>query len=216
MRKFFILTWSDLEEWAGARILNRGIRYQQQGRVSELCILGKDALLAYVQGSERYVTKVTMDEDGLPESICSCPYEFDCKHGVAVVIEYLDLVEKNQSVPKAKNDDDRLEQLDEEILEDYPDDDESAIPQDVREDIEGFKKGKTKAQLKEVILGLVEQYPEMARDLSDRQQLMSGRAKSIVTGLRADIHEMADEPGWQDYWGNRGFTPDYAPIRKKL
>jgi uncharacterized Zn finger protein len=197
MKKFSILTWRDLEEWAGSRILNRGIRYHQQGRVSELSILGKDALLAYVHGSDKYVTKVIMSENELPESICSCPYEFDCKHGVAVVLEYLHRVEKNQSIPKTKKDDDRLEQLDQELLEDYPDDDESAIPQGVLQDIEGLIKGKTKAQQKELILGLVEQYPEMARDLSDRQQLMSGRAKSILTGLRTDIQEMADEPGWQ-------------------
>ena len=41
-----------------------------------------------------------MDEGGLPYSICTCPYERDCKHGVAVVIEYLKQVENNRLVPK--------------------------------------------------------------------------------------------------------------------
>ena len=36
---------------------------------------------------------VTMDDDGLPDSICACPDEFDCKHGVAVVLEYLERIE---------------------------------------------------------------------------------------------------------------------------
>jgi uncharacterized Zn finger protein len=88
-KQFSALTWSDLEEWAGSRIVGRGRSYQQQGRVSGLSIAQDVALIAWVDGTERYATKVNMDERGLPESICSCPYEMDCKHGVAVVLEYL-------------------------------------------------------------------------------------------------------------------------------
>jgi len=37
-----------------------------------------------------------------------------------------------------------------------------------------------------------------------------------VTRLRREIRDIGDEPGWQNYWQNEGFTPDYSGIRKKL
>ena len=55
-------------------------------RVSDLAIAEDGNLVAWVAGSERYATKVAMDEDGLSDSICTCPYYIDCKHGVAAVI----------------------------------------------------------------------------------------------------------------------------------
>jgi integrase len=33
--RFADLTWSDIEEWAGGRIVSRGKTYQRQGRVSK-------------------------------------------------------------------------------------------------------------------------------------------------------------------------------------
>ena len=36
--RFADLTWDDLNDWAGSKIVSRGRRYQQQGRVSELPI----------------------------------------------------------------------------------------------------------------------------------------------------------------------------------
>jgi uncharacterized Zn finger protein len=65
--QFADLTWNDLEKWAGSRIVGRGRSYWQQGRVSELAATSDGALIAWVEGSERYVTKVDMDEDGLPD-----------------------------------------------------------------------------------------------------------------------------------------------------
>jgi len=214
--RFSDLTWNDIEEWAGGKIVGRGRNYQQQGRVSDLSVTEDDALIAWVDGTERYATRVVMDEDGLPGSTCTCPYELDCKHGVAVVIEYLKRVENNQRVPKVKQDDDRLELLEDDAWGDEPNDDENAMSEDIRQDIDSFLKGKTKGQLMELIHDLAGQYPEMARDLSDRKQLISGNTKTLVTRLRREIRDIGDEPGWQNYWQNEGFTPDYSGIRKKL
>jgi uncharacterized Zn finger protein len=75
---------------------------KRQGRVSDLAVTDDGSLIAWVDGTERYATRVVMDEDGLPDSICTCPYGLDCKHGVAVVIEYLKRIENNRRVPKAK------------------------------------------------------------------------------------------------------------------
>jgi uncharacterized Zn finger protein len=214
--RFSDLTWNDIEEWAGGKIVSRGKSYQRQGRVSDLAVTDDGSLIAWVDGTVRYATRVVMDEDGLPDSICTCPYELDCKHGVAVVIEYLKRIEDNRRVPKAKQDDDRLELLEEEDWDDVPDDDKNAMPEDIRQDIDGFLKGKTKAHLIDLIHELAGQYPEMARDLSDRKQLISGDIKTLVTRLRREISDIGDEPGWQNYWQGEGYTPDYSGIRKKL
>jgi uncharacterized Zn finger protein len=55
-------------------------------------------LIAYVHGTERYATWVDFEEGELV-SACSCPYGATCKHAVAVVLEYLDHLNKNIEIP---------------------------------------------------------------------------------------------------------------------
>jgi len=214
--RFIDLTWNDIEEWAGGKIVSRGKSYQLQGRVSDLGVTDDGSLIAWVNGTKRYATRVAMGEGGLPDSICTCPYELDCKHGVAVVIEYLKRVENNRRVPKASKDDDRLKLIEDEDWGDEPNDDENFVPVDIQQDIGTFLKNKTKAQLIDLIHDLAGQYPEIARDLSHRKQLISGNIKTLVTRLRGEIRDIGDEPGWQNYWNGEGYTPDYSGIRKKL
>lgn len=111
MDRFSRLTWTDIADWAGWKIVSRGKKYQRQGRVSDLVATEDGGLMAWVEGTERYAAKVVMNEDGLLESICTCPFRWDCKHAVAVVLEYLKKVENSQAVPQAKKDDNRFELL---------------------------------------------------------------------------------------------------------
>ena len=214
--QFADLTWNDLEKWVGSRIVGRGRSYWQQGRVSELAATSDGSLIAWVEGSKRYVTKVDMDEDGLPDSVCTCPYELDCKHGVAVVLEYLARVKDNRQIPKTNKDDARLELFEDGDWNDEVDDDENALPGDMQKEIDAFLKSKTKAQIIELVRELAEQHPDIGQDLTDRQQLTSGNTKALVTRLRKDILEIGEEPGWQNYWRGEGYTPDYSEIRNKL
>jgi len=215
--RFAGLSWQDLEEWAGSKIVSRGKNYQRQGLVSELARTDGGGLVAWVDGTERYATRVDIGEDGLPESICSCPYEFDCKHAVAAVLEYLKRVDNNKDIPKATPDDDRLRLLEEEDRNDEPDeDDEYALPEDMLRDIDSVLKGKTKAQLTDLIHEIADRHPKIARDLVDRSNLSAGNTKALVKNLRQEIRDIADEPGWQNYWQGEGYTPDYSGIRKKL
>ena len=214
--RFSDLTWNDMEEWAGNKILSRGKSYQRQGRVSDLAVTEEGSLIAWVDGTERYATEVIMHKDGPPDSTCTCPYELDCKHGVALVIEYLERVQNNQKIPKAMKDDDRLELLGDKDRDDEPMDDENVMPEETLQDIDSFLKGKTKAQLIELIHDLAGQYPEIAKDLFDQKLMTSGNIKTLVTRLKNEIREIADEPGWQNYWEDEGYTPDCPGIRKKL
>lgn len=216
LNKFADLAWNDLEEWTGSRIVSRGKNYQRQGRVYDLAIVEDNGLIAWVDGTERYATKVVMEDDGLPESICTCPYEWDCKHAVAVVIEYLKRIEDNRPVPKISRDDARLKLLEDEDWNDEPMDEETAVSEAVREEIDRYLKGKTKAQLIDLIHEIAQQHPKVAQEIADRQQLTSGHTKTLVTRLRREIQKIGDEPGWQNYWGDEGFTPDYSGIRRKL
>jgi uncharacterized Zn finger protein len=116
------LTWYDVEAWAGTRSL-------QRGRTED------GALLAWVQGTERYATTVELTPgrrkaDRLTAE-CSCPVGYACKHAVAVVVEYLNALKEGRDVPLAEDDDPRWD-----VLEDaWPDDnDEEGDDEEYSED----------------------------------------------------------------------------------
>jgi uncharacterized Zn finger protein len=210
------LTRNDLEAWAGGRIVSRGQNYQRQGRVADLAVTDDDSLIAWVEGAARYATRVTVGEDGLPESVCTCPYGSDCKHGVAVVVEYLQRLEHNRAVAKAKPDDERLLMLADEDGDYDPYAPDHGISEDLRQAINDFLKNKTKAQLIELIQDLAGQNPELARELADRQQVISGNTEALVTRLRQEIRVVGAEPGWRNSWNGEGYTPDYSGVQRKL
>ena len=68
--QFIGVTWDDLYDWAGSKIVARGKNYQKAGRVSDLAVTEDGGLLAWVKGTETYATKVYWTEEDLPESIC--------------------------------------------------------------------------------------------------------------------------------------------------
>ena len=80
---FAALTWNDLEKWAGDKIVSRAKGYQSKGRVRDPAVTEAGGLVAWVEGTKQYVTRVVMADDGLPNSVCTCPYGLDCKHGGA-------------------------------------------------------------------------------------------------------------------------------------
>ncbi len=84
------------------------------------------------------------------------------------------------------------------------------------EAVDAFLNGKSKKQLIGLIREIAGQYPEIAQDLADREQITHGGATTLVKRLRREIHDIANEPGWQNYWHGEGFTPDYSKVRNKL
>lgn len=230
MSQFEDLTWDDLHAWAGSRIVFRGRSYQEQGYVSDLARTEDGALVAWVGGSNRYATKVGMDADGKPDSICTCPYAINCKHGVAVLLEYLERLKHGRRVPQAGAGDKRLgllagEDRGGDVAHNDVGRDDSAPTRkaadgidagQAAEDLDAFLRGKTKAQLMGLIRELAGQYPEIAQALADRCRMAGGDAKTLLTRLRQEIRAVGAEPGWQNYWRGEGHTPDYSGIRKKL
>jgi hypothetical protein len=108
------LSWDDLTEWAGPRSVERGRAYQKQGRVHDLAISEDGWLLATVTGGERYAVTVWCEQSakkgGALYSRCTCPVGASgCKHAVAAVAEYLEMLGEDAEAPVADQDDERWE-----------------------------------------------------------------------------------------------------------
>lgn len=107
---FRSLTWEDLETWAGSKTVERGRSYWHGGQVRALARTPQGHIVAWVQGEERYATRVWWQEGRLA-SACTCPIGWACKHAVAVILECLDHMAENRSIPLAVPKDRRLELL---------------------------------------------------------------------------------------------------------
>jgi uncharacterized Zn finger protein len=223
------LDWDNLEQWSGSRILSRGQGYQRSHRVKELARTQTGALVAWVYGGQKYATEVDFKHGELI-SVCTCPYGDNCKHAVAVVLEYLDHVKKKIEIPKTTEKDQRLallEGMDEEDWEhEYEEEEDEEIDSDhlisrksgklVPVDLKGFVEGQTKEQLITLVKDLSERYPSVRRDLQDRENLSKGSAKRIVASVRKEIQELSSEPGWRNHWNNEGYVPDYSRVKNRL
>lgn len=94
-------TWSDLEEYFGAKTLTRGKGYQSSGRVNEVVRVEPDCILGRVSGSRTYAVRVELDrpEDGwIPVTDCTCPVGMSCKHAVALILEYIARMRDSRSI----------------------------------------------------------------------------------------------------------------------
>ena len=97
---FSDLAWEDLADWAGTRVVSRGKSYKRN--VQELCLTGEEHLLATVQGGRRYLTRVECGVRNALSSVCTCPYGSACKHAVAAILVYLDMLQKGLTIPTAE------------------------------------------------------------------------------------------------------------------
>jgi len=232
------LTWDDLQEWAGSRVLSRGQTYQRSHRVKDLAQTQKGSLVAWVHGGQKYATEVDFKNEELI-SVCTCPYGNNCKHAVAVVLEYLDHLKKNIEVPQVAKQDQRLS-----LLENYSDevawDDEEEEEEEEEEDGEYEEMGDTEnlslkrvvkptqtelkdfleEQSREQLIALIEDMAErhsvVREDLRDRQNLSKGSVKRIVADVRKEIRELSSKPGWRNHWNHEGYTPDYSRVKGRL
>jgi uncharacterized Zn finger protein len=223
------LDWDDLDQWAGSKVLSRGQDYQHSHRVKELAQRQTGALVAWVYGGQKYATEIDF-EDGELISVCTCPYGDNCKHAVAVVLEYLDLLKKNLEIPKIAGQDSRIELLhgltdDVDSENDFEEEEEEieigdpgskkrgkSIPPDLR----GFLEEQTKEQLVTLVKDLSERYSIVQKDLQDRKNLSKGSVRGIVTSVRKEIQELSSEPGWRNHWNHEGYTPDYSRVKDRL
>ena len=77
---------SEIMRAYGETIFERGLGYFRAGRVTNVMKF-RGRLIGEVSGTVGYTTEVDPDDLGCN---CSCPYGGNCKHGVAVLLQYLD------------------------------------------------------------------------------------------------------------------------------
>ena len=75
-----------LKDNFGSEIIERGKKYYKQGRVRSL-VVDSDSAAAVVIGSRNYRVRINL---ATGEFKCTCPYEFNCKHAVAVILALRD------------------------------------------------------------------------------------------------------------------------------
>jgi len=202
---FRALTWGDLDEWAGAKTLSRGKRYQREGRVQDLACLPGGDLIAWVAGTERYATTVSTDGESI-ESWCTCPVGDSCKHAVAVVLEYLESVKKGLPIPAAAEDDPRLRLLDSDSMENTsPSPEPSLRP---------YLERLTKEELIDLLETLAWHDPHVRKAIDDRRSIAATGAGTLVEALLSEIDAAADERSWGEYWG--GGIPDYSHVQERM
>ena len=224
------LSWGDLEQWAGGRVLSRGQGYQRDHRVRGLAQTQTGGIIAWVHGGQKYATEVDF-EDGELISVCTCPYGNNCKHAVAVVLEYLEHVKKNKEVPRVTEQDKRLVLLrdftDEQVWDDEEEDKEYQGIDD--DDLAPKKSGKTKPialrgfleqQNKEQLIALIEElagkHSIICEALQDRYDLSKGSIKKMVNALRKEILELSSEPAWSNHWRGESHIPDYSKVKDRM
>ena len=215
------LTWEDLEDWAGTTIVGRGRTYQRNNSVSDLGITPEGTLIAYVLGSARYVTQVAI-QDGDLTSECTCPYWTNCKHAVAVVLEYLMCLKNDVAVPEILQTDARLDMLQETetTAEEYWNP-ELGMSADVEEQLEAeqqqntgsllaYLKKQTNAQLIELLNELTKAFPDVREFLEDRRKVRSGNADTLLKAIRQEIADIREGPDWDEY--EYEYEQEYQPV----
>lgn len=224
---FLELTWIDIQDWAGSKILSRGKSYQRSGQVEELGITKKNEIVAWVEGSTRYATKAFY-KLGKLSSVCTCPYKTDCKHGVAAVIEYLESMKKKNPVPLVSANDKRIALIkqgmtalpkdfdDDRDEEPEENDDSSDMFSDKNNSIAAFLNGKSHAELALILTEIAENHPEVKNELQFKSRLSSPSAAALSKTISKEIDKVSDEPGWHSHWEDSRFTPDYSRVKSGL
>ncbi len=227
-KNFNNITWSDLESWAGSKIVSRGRSYQRSKYVSNLAITGSGELVAWVEGSTTYATKVSI-YNGEILSACTCPYHSACKHAVAVILEYLECLEKGVKVSKAGKKDERFnlisQDIDDENNEDDIFDDEVHYVNmastghritSPETKLENFLKKQSNNELIKLITDIMDQHDEVREELEFKVCLKTASSTSLAKTVEQEIKEVTSEPAWWSYRENRGYIPDYSRVRAGL
>lgn len=227
---FADLTWEDLKEWAGSKVVARGKSYRRA--VEDLRVATDGRLLAWVQGGDQYATVVSMSKSGKLSSVCTCPYAIACKHAVAVVLTYLDAVQAGESIPAVEQEDERLVRLAQTQDEDETDDNDGEDmsvpvvalrrhakrrPSENPEVIaRRYLESLSHSSLLDFVQQLANDFPEVRQRLADRAELQSGDLAKLVTNTRREIERVSAEPGWTRHWSNERHIPDYSRVRERL
>jgi len=204
------LRWSDLQDWAGGKATAKGIAYQEEGRVKELKRTPAGSLVARVEGTKEYFTEISL-ENGKLSSICTCPVGHDCKHGVAAVLEYLELAEQGEEAPLVSEEDPFVLRA----RKGYPEAEteaEELAANALREYLEQL----TKKELIEILVAFAEKDALLGRYLRDRQNLAAEDVEEIIGGVYSELDELLEETEYSAYENYEIDVPDFLDVQAGL
>jgi len=229
------VTWDEVANWAGSRSMARGRAYQRGGRVHNLAATSDGRLIATVSGTRSYTTGVWWEADVL-HSRCTCPVGWNgCKHAVAVLATYLDMLAKNAVVTAMDAADNKWEELANNSLSEAPSDDfDDSDEDDESEDnesshiprrrtskasdekIRNLIDEKSREELAELVWSLTQRFPELREEFCERIALGEGNADRLIAEARKELRRATSEPGWRNYWKGEGYTPDFSRLARYL
>lgn len=190
---------AQIRAWAGETIFKRGQSYELRGKVRELAATSEGELLAWVQGSERYATRVSLGSNRLA-SDCTCPYGGTCKHAIAVALAYLNRPEKAPLLPVAAANDTRFALLERKAaalaLATQP----AQIPiktsagADPEPTLQAFLAAHTQNELVALLIGLAQRFPEVREALAVRQMLANDNADQLEAEVLGRIITATAQP----------------------
>src|SRR5437016_5608356 len=96
------LTEADVEELTYGRSFERGEEYFLEGIIRDPVCHGFElSASCYGSRNEPYNIRITLHEDGINHTSCSCPYDQGgiCKHRVALLLTYIHKKELIHSAP---------------------------------------------------------------------------------------------------------------------
>jgi len=217
------VTWDDIRSWAGGSVTARGRSYQKAGAVEGIAIAPAGGLLAWVQGGQKYATYVLLEEGSLA-SLCTCPYRRNCKHAVALVLEYIENLKKNKNIPLAAVSDRRLKLLSVQADDHGLDDDSylkrqtTDIPEEdgAGDDPRQYLRNLPRKELIGIIEAEAERAPEVYDRLVSKANLATGNIRRAVRSAEDAIDRVSSEPAWSNYWKGESNIPDYTDVRDRL
>ncbi|MGB9940965.1 SWIM zinc finger family protein [Methanosarcina sp.] len=208
------LKWSDLQNWAGDKATAKGIKYQEEGRVKEIKCTSTGSLVALVEGTTEYFTEVHL-ENGKLSSTCTCPVGYECKHAVAVVLEYLDHIEQGEDIPVITEEDLFIERSRRRYAGAgtsgaYGAEESSLAFREYLEQLE-------KSELIEILTAFAKRDVRLARYLRDRQSLASENPERIIRSIYSELDKLWKETEDYDFWSSEGEdVPDFSNVQVRL
>jgi uncharacterized Zn finger protein len=207
------LRWSDLQDWAGGKATAKGITYQEEERVKEIKRTPEGSLVARVEGTTDYFTEISLIEGKL-SSVCTCPVGHDCKHGVAAVLEYLELTEQGEEVPLASEEDPFVARA----RQGYAEAETSVhgAEESSSRALREYLQCLTKTELIEILVAFAEKDTVLGKYLQERQTLAAENVEEIVGEVYSEIDELLEETGSPEYQAYESDVPDFLDLQVGL
>ncbi|WP_410508567.1 SWIM zinc finger domain-containing protein [Methanosarcina hadiensis] len=205
------LKWSDLQDWAGGKATAKGIKYQEEERVKEIKRTPEGSLIARVEGTNDYFTEIFLKEGKL-SSLCTCPVGHDCKHGVASILEYLELAEQGEEVLASEEDPFIVK-----ARQEYAETENSALGAEESSSraLREYLQSLTKTELIDILVVFAEKNTMLGRYLSERQTLAAESVEEIVGEVYSEIDELLEEAGTEQK-GYESDAPDFLDLQVGL